>query len=247
MAGFVENPRRSPRVPVQLQVDIGYGSAAWRGTTDDLSPSGCLVMAARPLPERASISLIVRSDNVVDRLSVAATVAWVRGLHAGMAFSGVRAGTDPRQWFRQLLQAFPPLQEAMSRTPMRIPLDARLSIRTGTLASATLSPDEVRLMGFVREGSPVGIVALHARLPPDRFVRALFALFERRVLTSPGLVHADPTELGSDAGSGAGLVRAVAGAPHPTWATMPPDARAERAALHDGRLAAEIALATRDR
>ena len=214
MAGFIENPRRAPRVAVHLPVEIGYGSALWPGLTDDIGPAGCLLLAGRPLAERTPLSLVLPRTESLERLTVGGSVVWNRGRSSGVRFVPGEATADVDAWFHRLVGQKPALHAAVIRSRSRLALDARLSLAPGPpRPGPPPSLDEARVLAQVRDGITVGLVALHARLPPDRFARALFALLERGVLTAP----------------------------------LPAAEARGRAALHEQRIAEDIALGSRER
>jgi hypothetical protein len=237
MAGFILNPRRAPRLPVRLPVDIGFGSSTWLGATQDVGPGGCLLAAGRALPERIPLQLSVRGG-AGDRLSVPGVVAWTRGATCGVSF-GPRPGmTDPRAWFDQLVAAHPSLQELLARIHTQLPLDLRLVRAPPPSSPPRLSSDEARVVAAQRDGMPIALLALQARLPRDRFARAVFMLLERGVLLAPAAAP-PPRPPGTDLQAGAAeLLRQARGSA---------EKRGARASLHDQRIADDIALGALDR
>ncbi|MFL5300376.1 MAG: PilZ domain-containing protein [Anaeromyxobacteraceae bacterium] len=181
----LQNPRRTPRIPIRLPVDVVQGGDAWRAETADLGPGGCLVVSSRPLVPRTALRLVVRSSAVPDVLAVSASVAWAAGGRGGVAFgpSQPRAGVAPAAWFRKLLNAMPALAVDAPRVPERVELDAAVFLRRPPNELPPLSRDELALVGAVENGLRLEPLFARAGLTGERASRALFGLLQKRVLT----------------------------------------------------------------
>jgi hypothetical protein len=51
---LILDPRRSPRVPARLRVQVQHASEEWQAETEDLGPRGCLLVSPRPLEALAA-------------------------------------------------------------------------------------------------------------------------------------------------------------------------------------------------
>jgi PilZ domain-containing protein len=181
----LQNPRRTPRVPIRLRVDVAQDGDAWRAETADLGPGGCLLVSPRPLVPRAALRLVVRSAAVPDVLAVPASVAWAAGGRGGVAFGPSQpwAATAPAAWFRKLLNAMPALAVEAPRVPERVELDAAVFLRRPPAELPPLSRDELALVGAVENGVRLAPLFARAGLASERASRALFGLLQKRVLT----------------------------------------------------------------
>jgi hypothetical protein len=181
---FLENPRKSPRVPVELTVELTYGTATWNGLALDFGPGGCLVYAGKPLAIGERLHAAFRNRDLAGRLTVDARVAWTRAGRSGIAF--VPGSGHPQTWFEQLLRKRPSLANAGA--PPRIALDARVSRLMPPLTSQPLPREEASVLSAIGMTTPVRLVALHSRVPPQRFARALYALLEKGLVAiAPGV------------------------------------------------------------
>lgn len=185
MPPFIPNPRRAPRIPARLRVEVAHAGETWSAETGDLGPGGCLVVSPRPLVERAPLSLVLRAEVLRDPLSVGGSVAWAREARGGVAFTERRfaSGGDPATWFRQLLAADRRLAEGLVQVPERLDREALVYLLPAPRRLLHLAPDEVSLLRHVDHAVPLQALLTRAGLPEHRAVRALFALFEKRVLT----------------------------------------------------------------
>jgi hypothetical protein len=245
MPSFVQNPRRAPRVRVRLPVELAWGSAAWRGTMVDVSATGCAVHVERQVPAGTRLSIAVLKGATVAPLAVEAQVVWCRGMRLAATFTRAYGGVDLNRWMEALQQADSGLRGAADRLPPQIPTDARLTVRRDAPMAGPLGPDETRILQAAWGGCPVGIAVLHARLPPERFARALYALLGKGIVTSPalesGLVRGD--------GSLDDLARALLGREPPGAAPSPGSGRepSERGSLRQDRIAADLAFGSKPR
>jgi hypothetical protein len=187
MPSCVKNPRRAPRVRVKIPVDLAWGSASWPATMVDVSQTGCAVLTDRPLPAGAHVAIRVRRDAPVAPLVVEADVVWCRGMRFAATFSRVLGNGDVAAWMAQLQQAHASVRGAADRLPPEIPTDARLTVRKDLPTGGAVGADEARIVQAAWGGCAVGIAALHARLPPDRFARALYALLGKGIVSCPAL------------------------------------------------------------
>ncbi len=185
MAPFIQNPRRRPRVPLRIDVEIVQGGETWRAETENLGPGGCLVSSPRPLVERARLRLVLRCDDVKGALDVAGSVAWAREGQGGIAFTPRQFGLTPRPeaWFKQILEARPGLASALQRIPERLALEAPLFLLPPPRRIVDLTPDEMALLQRADNGITVHALLSAAEGNAERAARALFALFEKNVFT----------------------------------------------------------------
>jgi PilZ domain-containing protein len=181
----LQNPRRTPRVPIRLRVDVVQDGDAWHAETADLGPGGCLVVSPRPLVPRAALRLVLRSAAVPEVLAVSASVAWTAGGRGGVAFAPSQpwAAVAPAAWFRKLLNAMPALAVEAPRVPDRVELDAAVFLRRPPAELPPLSRDELALVGAVENGVRLQPLFTRAGLAGERASRALFGLLQKRVLT----------------------------------------------------------------
>jgi hypothetical protein len=187
MSGGVKNPRRAPRVRVRIPVDLAWGSASWQGTMVDVSQSGCAVLTDRSIPTGTRVAIRVRREAPVAPLVAEAEVVWSRGMRLAATFARVHGGGDLAAWMDQLQHADAGVRGAADRLPPEIPTDARLTVRKDLPTVGAVGADEARIVQAAWGGCAVGIAALHARLPPDRFARALYALLGKGIVSCPAL------------------------------------------------------------
>jgi hypothetical protein len=182
---YIPNPRRTPRVPARIRVELAHGGHTWQAETGDLGPGGCLVVSPRPLVERAPLRLVLRADVLPEPLSVAGSVAWAREVRGGVAFESGRTapGADPSAWFRRLLAADRILAAAVVPVPAQLDHEAPVYLLPAPRRLVELAADEVALLRHADHGLSIQALIRRAGLPEPRAVRALFGLFERRVLT----------------------------------------------------------------
>ncbi len=183
----IEDPRRTPRVPVQLRADVSVGSASWEGVTLDLSPGGCHLVGDQCLPVGTEVTLSLRSGKL-PKLHAKGTVKWSIRSRCGVAFRNDDDAMSAAAWFRRFTQSQPLLAFTADRQrPRRVPMDAILTRRRELPGSVPLSSSERRILALVAERTPLRAVALTSRLDPQAFAQSLFALIEK------GLVAADVT------------------------------------------------------
>jgi hypothetical protein len=185
MARFLQNPRRQPRVPLRLPVEVLHGRESWRAETNDLGPGGCLVLSPRPLIERSQVRVVLRCENLAEALDVCGNVAWARGDRGGIAFAARQLTLlrRPETWFKRLLEARPGLAGAMVRAPDRLRLDTPLYFLPAPRHIQDFTPDEMKLLCGAENGITVEALLSSSAMDEGRAARALFSLFEKSVLT----------------------------------------------------------------
>ncbi len=185
MATFIENPRRSPRIRVDLPASIAYGSATFLTLAVDVGPGGCQLIPPYSLSVGTPISVALTAPAPCDRFKVPGRIAWVGRARCGIAFhAGQERTADPDAWFRQLLRSDPDFQRAATRMPSKLSLDAQLTSAPAPLSAGSLPIDERLVLSQLRERRPLRAVAIETRMHPDRFARALFALLERGLVVT---------------------------------------------------------------
>lgn len=185
---YISNPRRAPRVPVRLRVEVLHRGVDFRAETEDVGPKGCLVASPRPLDPGAWVRLLLESDRLPQKLRVTGRVAWAlqpERQRAGVAFAEMKAepDQDPFVWFNRLLRATPGLLMPPRHVPDRLPYDAPLFLLPPPRFIVDFSDAELRLIAGMRNGATVQ--ELLGRLEPQRKNqgRIIFALLARRVLS----------------------------------------------------------------
>lgn len=193
---YITNPRRAPRVPVRLRVEVLHRGVDFVAETEDVGPKGCLVASPRPLDPGAWVRLMLQSDRLSQKLRVTGKVAWAlqpKRQRAGVAFAETKAepDQDPFVWFDRLMRATPGLVPPPRHVPDRLPYDAPLFLLPPPSLALELSNAELRLIAGMRNGATVE--DLLGRLEPQRknHGRIIFALLTRRVLSlsSRGACH----------------------------------------------------------
>ncbi len=178
---FVENPRRSRRVPARCRVEVLHGTGSWRSTTQDIGPGGCQIVSPGPIKAGARVALTVTAAEVPETLRVAGRVVWasVPLTRAGVCFS---AGPRVASWFDQLLRASPHLAAEPRGVPDRLAADATLYLGQPPpeAEAVDLGPAELLVLGLVADGATAG--QIRTRLG-RRWVEArgpLFGLLARK-------------------------------------------------------------------
>ncbi len=158
---FVQNPRRSQRVPARCRVEVQHGTGSWRSVTQDIGPGGCQIVSAGPIQAGARVALKVTAADVAETLQVAGRVAWANPpeARAGVCFS---AGPRVASWYGLLLRAQPHLADLPRTVPDRLAADTRLYLGEPPQEAVDLSPLEILLLGLVLDGTTAG--QLRARL-----------------------------------------------------------------------------------
>lgn len=158
---FVQNPRRSKRVPAHCRIEVLHGTGSWRSVTQDIGPGGCQIVSPGPIQAGARIAVKLTAADVPETLQVAGRVAWANlpQARAGVSFS---AGPRVASWFGLLLQANPDLANAPSAVPDRLAADTRLYLGEPPAEAVDLGLAEILVLGLVIDGVTAG--QLRARL-----------------------------------------------------------------------------------
>lgn len=195
---YISNPRRAPRVPVRLRVEVLHRGLDFPAETEDIGPKGCLVASPRPLDPGAWVRLMLESDRLSQKLRVTGRVAWAvqpERQRAGVAFAEMKVepDQDPFVWFDRLMRATPGLAPLMRHVPNRLPYDTPLYLRPPPRFIVDFSATEMGLIAGMRNGATVE-QTLH-RLEPQRKNqgRLVFALLARRVLSLSAREASDPS------------------------------------------------------
>jgi PilZ domain len=184
---YIENPRRSPRVPARCTVALTRGGDGWQAETEDLGPGGCLVVTPRPLRPGEPVGLHIESEHVAQPLRIQGRVAWVgqgSQQRAGVSFGVEQLGSrpDPAAWFRALCLAEPGIAPRRSDVPDRIACDAPLYLRPPPKFIVDFTPEELAVLGVLDTGVTVEEVLSHPDAGPHAG-RVIFALLARRAIT----------------------------------------------------------------
>ncbi|HTN51739.1 MAG TPA: PilZ domain-containing protein [Anaeromyxobacter sp.] len=70
------DPRRHPRYPVSLAVDLISEAGLQQCQAEDLSAGGCRVVTVFPIPRGSAVRIRLRSPAVAFEIGAPATVAW---------------------------------------------------------------------------------------------------------------------------------------------------------------------------
>lgn len=185
---YISNPRRAPRVPARLRVEVLHRGVDFRAETADVGPKGCLVVSPRPLDPGAWVRLMLEADRLPEKLRVTGRVAWASQPgreRAGVAFAEmqVERNQDPFAWFDRLVRASPGLVPVARHVPDRLPLDTPLYLLPPPRFIVDFTRAELGLIAWMRNGTTVE--QLLQRLEPERKNegRLIFALLGRRVLS----------------------------------------------------------------
>ncbi len=185
---YISNPRRAPRVPARLRVEVLHRGVDFRAETADVGPKGCLVVSPRPLDPGAWVRLMLEADRLPEKLRVTGRVAWATQPgceRAGVAFAEmqVERNQDPFAWFERLMRASPGLVPVARHVPDRLPLDTPLYLLPPPRFIVDFSRAELGFIAGMRNGSTVEQVL--ERLAPERKSegRLIFGLLARRVLS----------------------------------------------------------------
>jgi hypothetical protein len=96
-------PRRDPRLPVRLDVQLAVSSVGHQGHTEDVGAKGCSLLVPMRLSTGTRVRLLLLPAGSAGPLSVGATVIWGKapGLRHGLVFDAVDAGRAAA-WFAAL-------------------------------------------------------------------------------------------------------------------------------------------------
>ena len=186
------NPRRVPRIPARLAVQVRYRFSAWSAETEDLGPRGCQLVTPRLVSLGREVKLEIDCPTLRRRVRASGTIAWARPeapSRLGVAFE---AGTE-RTWFEDLLAADPVSADAARRIPERLPRRARLYLGEPPGLIVDFTADELAVLRRVGSGTTVEELIRSFGAHPERPTGALFSLVARRLLVldpgrSPGPV-----------------------------------------------------------
>ncbi len=185
VAAYIENPRRSPRIRIDLPASIAYGSTTFLTLAVDVGRGGCQLSPPYSLSVGTPVSIALTAPPPCERFKASGTIAWVGRARCGVAFQpGQERTADPDYWFRQLLLSDPGFPSLAARTPSKLSLDAQLTSVPVPLSAGSLPIDERLVLSQLRERRPLRAVAMETRMHPDRFARALFALLERGLVVT---------------------------------------------------------------
>jgi hypothetical protein len=180
---LLENPRRTPRVPVELAIDVHCEGELWRSFTHDFGPGGCSFVSQRPFPKDAQLRTLVQGRKVRETLAVDGRVVWSAGGKVGVAFLATGPTAQTERWFEQLLRARPELVERISHVPARLTADDVLVRCPPELWwDMDLTTNELLVLALIYGGASVGALAARTHLVPKVFARAVWGLIEKRVV-----------------------------------------------------------------
>lgn len=184
----IKNPRRSPRIPLRSAAVLTHKGGSWSGEVEDLGGGGCLVRSSRPLDAGTPLRVLVHHPDGGPPLNVEARVAWSEGARAGLSFAArggplARSANDPAAWFKRIVAARPRLAAALARVPDELFFDTPLYFLPAPRTIVDLAPDERLLIASGAHGMMLDALLARSGLGQERMLRALFALFEKGVLT----------------------------------------------------------------
>jgi PilZ domain len=187
LSRYIENLRRSPRVPTRCTVALTRRGDGCKAETEDIGPGGCLVVTPLPLQLGEPVMLHIESEQVAQPLRVRGRVAWVGGgdhLRAGISFTDERLASrsDPASWFQALCEAEPRIAARLADVPERIAYDAPLYLRPPPTFIVDFTPEELAVLGTLDTGITVEEVLAHPDAGPHAD-RVIFALLARRAIT----------------------------------------------------------------
>jgi len=187
LSRYIENLRRSPRVPTRCMVALTRRGDGCKAETEDIGPGGCLVVTPQPLQLGEPVMLHIESEQVAQPLRVRGRVAWVGGgdhLRAGISFTDehLASRSDPASWFQALCEAEPGIAARLADVPERIAYDAPLYLRPPPTFIVDFTPEELAVLGTLDTGVTVEEVLAHPDAGPHAD-RVIFALLARRAIT----------------------------------------------------------------
>lgn len=238
MPAPIVNPRRSPRLPVSVRVEVDTLGDRFTGETIDAGPSGCQLVAPEEQVVGTQVGLRLQVPGANAAADVTGRVAWCSPTapwRIGVAFDGSSQVAAAR-WFERVMRALPGLPP-LARVPDRLEPDAPLFLAPPPRFLLDFTPDELDVIRALRTGGTAGDLRL--RLGPTwaGAVRALFSLLTRRVVSlkreDAGPVAAwDPV-----------LRAALPPSPGPVLATTLARPRTRSLEAHDAFLTGSQALA----
>ncbi|BDG03328.1 PilZ domain-containing protein [Anaeromyxobacter oryzae] len=184
----VPNPRRAPRVPVRLPVEVRHRFSTWRADTEDLGPRGCQLVTPRLVAPGRDVKLRIDCAVIGREVRVAGTVIWSRPQapsRLGVAFD---ASETDRAWFETLLEADPAAARAARRAPDVLARATRVHLGAPPRLVVDFTADEVTILRRIGAGVTVDALVRSFGASSERLLGALFSLVARR------LVVLDPAE-----------------------------------------------------
>ena len=176
------DPRRAPRVPVRLLVDVQDRTASFRAMTEDLGPRGCQVVAPRGVPVGSEVQLAFHGRGAGRPLRTSARVVWCRTerpCRLGVAFVPGPVATEALEELAGV-EAAP---RSLRRPALRLPGDAALFLGEPPAAIVDLSHEELVVLRRVGSGTRVQALARDLGAAFERVRGAVFGLLARRLLT----------------------------------------------------------------
>jgi hypothetical protein len=186
------NPRRAPRVPVRVAVELRDRQAAIRAESEDLGPRGLQVVSPRALAPGRVVDVRLHCAGVGEVVHAQARVVWARAAAPARLGLGFPRPASPRDWFDMFLRHDRAAAAAAARVPDRLPREAGLWLGEPPRLVTDFSADEVSVLRRIGTGTTAG--ALVDRLGPgrERARGAVFALLSRRLLVRSAALAVDP-------------------------------------------------------
>jgi hypothetical protein len=186
VTGFIVNPRKAVRIPVQCDAWLLAGRRGWTTRTEDVGAHGCRVLAPERIREGDEVHLDLTCPRSPSKLEVRGRVAWAGGggpWRLGIAYA-VPDQAAASSWFDEVLRSHGQLRWSGSdRVPERIGLHTLLFVGPFPRGSPQLGDEEaaVLLLACARPTAKQFRQAMAADW--TRAERALFALLARGLVT----------------------------------------------------------------
>ncbi len=107
MATLPPDPRRAPRVPTSLRVELVCAGTSWLATTLDLSAGGCALRSERGAEPGTALVMLVRPPGQPGVLGVEGRVVWCRPPYLAIRFGRTLSGERPVDLAARLLGGGP--------------------------------------------------------------------------------------------------------------------------------------------
>jgi len=186
----VLDPRRAPRAPLRIAVEVRDRLESWWAEADDLGPKGCQLVSPRVVEPGRVLRFGIVLPQLDRTTPVTGRVAWARTTvpsRLGVAFL---PDTAERGWFEALAEVDAAVRRSSRLTLERLSRRASLYLGLPPRHVVDFTPDEVAVLRRIERGITVDALVRTFGEPSQRALGAVFSLVARRSLVlDPAASH----------------------------------------------------------